>query len=74
MLFHFVFKAVQKIRDFLLQKIYQFRRPMTNYQIPQNALLKFRYSNLNFCVLCLFSLPYNHPVTTVFNSLFLSCS
>ncbi|XP_015774460.1 PREDICTED: vacuolar protein sorting-associated protein 52 homolog isoform X1 [Acropora digitifera] len=38
-------KAVQKIRDFVLQKIYQFRRPMTNYQIPQNALLKFRYFN-----------------------------
>lgn len=38
-------KAVHKIRDYVLQRIYQFRRPMTNYQIPQNALLKFRYFN-----------------------------
>lgn len=37
------FQAVHKIRDYVLQRIYQFRRPMTNYQIPQNALLKFRY-------------------------------
>lgn len=39
------FKALEKIRDFLLQKIYQFRKPMTNYQIPQNAMLKFRFFN-----------------------------
>ncbi|XP_064650085.1 vacuolar protein sorting-associated protein 52 homolog isoform X2 [Lineus longissimus] len=38
-------KAIAKIREFLLQKIYQFRKPMTNYQIPQNALLKFRFFN-----------------------------
>ncbi|XP_029441038.1 vacuolar protein sorting-associated protein 52 homolog [Rhinatrema bivittatum] len=36
-------KAVTKIREFILQKIYSFRKPMTNYQIPQNALLKFRF-------------------------------
>lgn len=36
-------KAVWKIRDFILQKISSFRRPMTNYQIPQTALLKYRY-------------------------------
>uniref|UniRef100_A0A8D0LBZ7 Vacuolar protein sorting-associated protein 52 homolog n=1 Tax=Sphenodon punctatus TaxID=8508 RepID=A0A8D0LBZ7_SPHPU len=36
-------KAVAKIRDFILQKIYSFRKPMTNYQIPQNALLKYRF-------------------------------
>ena len=35
-------KAIAKIREFLLQKIYQFRKPMTNYQVPQNALLKFK--------------------------------
>nr|XP_020670791.1 vacuolar protein sorting-associated protein 52 homolog [Pogona vitticeps] len=35
-------KAVAKIREFILQKIYSFRKPMTNYQIPQNALLKYR--------------------------------
>nr|XP_014432738.1 vacuolar protein sorting-associated protein 52 homolog [Pelodiscus sinensis] len=35
-------KAVTKIREFVLQKIYSFRKPMTNYQIPQNALLKYR--------------------------------
>jgi len=39
----FVFlQAVSKIREFILQKIYSFRKPMTNYQIPQNTLLKFR--------------------------------
>ncbi|XP_030053082.1 vacuolar protein sorting-associated protein 52 homolog [Microcaecilia unicolor] len=36
-------KASNKIREFILQKIYSFRKPMTNYQIPQNALLKFRF-------------------------------
>ncbi|XP_046844098.1 vacuolar protein sorting-associated protein 52 homolog [Xenia sp. Carnegie-2017] len=38
-------KAVQKIRDFILPKIYVFRKPLTNYQIPQTALLKHRYFN-----------------------------
>ncbi|XP_060771388.1 vacuolar protein sorting-associated protein 52 homolog [Neoarius graeffei] len=36
-------KAVSKIREFILQKIYSFRKPMTNYQIPQNTLLKHRF-------------------------------
>ncbi|KAG1696643.1 Vacuolar protein sorting-associated protein 52 [Nymphon striatum] len=36
-------KAITKIREYLLQKIYQFKKPMTNYQIPQNALLKHKY-------------------------------
>ncbi|XP_038598181.1 vacuolar protein sorting-associated protein 52 homolog [Tachyglossus aculeatus] len=36
-------KAVTKIREFVLQKIYSFRKPMTNYQIPQTALLKYRF-------------------------------
>ncbi|XP_067111863.1 vacuolar protein sorting-associated protein 52 homolog [Osmerus mordax] len=36
-------KAVTKIREFILQKIYAFRKPMTNYQIPQNTLLKYRF-------------------------------
>nr|XP_013801019.1 PREDICTED: vacuolar protein sorting-associated protein 52 homolog [Apteryx mantelli mantelli] len=36
-------KAITKIREFVLQKIYSFRKPMTNYQIPQNALLKYRF-------------------------------
>lgn len=36
-------KAVTKIREFVLQKIYSFRKPMTNYQIPQNSLLKYRF-------------------------------
>jgi hypothetical protein len=35
-------KAIEKVREFLLQKIYQFKKPMANYQIPQNAMLKFR--------------------------------
>ncbi|KAI4890344.1 hypothetical protein NFI96_013739, partial [Prochilodus magdalenae] len=42
-------KAVTKIREFILQKIYSFRKPMTNYQIPQNTLLKYRF--LYQCVL-----------------------
>lgn len=33
-------KAMSKIRTFLLEQISKFRKPMTNYQIPQNALLK----------------------------------
>ncbi|KAL0962345.1 hypothetical protein UPYG_G00338890 [Umbra pygmaea] len=36
-------KAVTKIREFILQKVYSFRKPMTNYQIPQNTLLKYRF-------------------------------
>ncbi|XP_014674937.1 PREDICTED: vacuolar protein sorting-associated protein 52 homolog isoform X2 [Priapulus caudatus] len=36
-------KAIAKIREFLLLRIYQFRKPMTNYQVPQNAMLKFRF-------------------------------
>ncbi|ESN95051.1 hypothetical protein HELRODRAFT_102862 [Helobdella robusta] len=36
---------LQKIREFFLQKINQFRKPMTNYHVPQNALLKFRFFN-----------------------------
>ncbi|KAM6288827.1 vacuolar protein sorting-associated protein 52 homolog, partial [Aegotheles albertisi] len=36
-------KAVSKIREFVLQKISSFRKPMTNYQIPQDALLKHRF-------------------------------
>lgn len=37
-------KAVSKVREFLLQKIYQLRRPRTNIQIiQQNVLLRFKY-------------------------------
>ncbi|XP_027766004.1 vacuolar protein sorting-associated protein 52 homolog, partial [Empidonax traillii] len=36
-------KAVTKIREFVLQKIYSFRKPMTNYQIPQDSLLKYKF-------------------------------
>ena len=35
-------KAIFKIREFLLDKINLFKKPMTNYHIPQNTLLKFR--------------------------------
>ncbi|XP_033763726.1 vacuolar protein sorting-associated protein 52 homolog [Pecten maximus] len=38
-------KAIAKIREFLMQKIYSFRKPMSNYTIPQNAMLKFRFFN-----------------------------
>ncbi|CAF0894611.1 unnamed protein product [Adineta ricciae] len=36
-------KAISKIRAFILEKIYQFRRPMANYELPQNALLGNRF-------------------------------
>lgn len=35
-------KAIAKIREFLIQKVFQFRKPMANYQIPQNAMLKYK--------------------------------
>jgi len=35
-------KAVEKIRAYLLEQISRFRKPMTNYQVPQNAMLKFK--------------------------------
>lgn len=36
-------KAMAKIRHYLLEQIYKFRKPMTNYQIPQNAMLKNKF-------------------------------
>lgn len=36
------FQAIAKIREFLLQKINVFKKPMANYQIPQDTMLKFR--------------------------------
>lgn len=36
-------KAVSKIREYCLKKIQSFRKPMTNYQITQNALLKNKF-------------------------------
>ncbi|XP_037080746.1 vacuolar protein sorting-associated protein 52 homolog [Pollicipes pollicipes] len=36
-------KSISKIREYLLQKIYQFRKPMTNFQVPQNAMLKYKF-------------------------------
>ena len=36
-------KSVVKIREFLLDKISLFKKPMTNYHIPQNTLLKYRF-------------------------------
>jgi hypothetical protein len=36
-------KATQKTRDFLLQRIYQLRKPMANYHMIQNQLLNYRY-------------------------------
>lgn len=35
-------KAIAKIREFQLEKINQFKKPMANYHIPQNTLLKFK--------------------------------
>lgn len=36
-------KAMAKIRVYLLEQIYKFRRPMTNYQVPQNAMMKNKF-------------------------------
>uniref|UniRef100_A0A158PB29 Vacuolar protein sorting-associated protein 52 homolog n=1 Tax=Angiostrongylus cantonensis TaxID=6313 RepID=A0A158PB29_ANGCA len=37
------FKAIEKIREWVLTKIYMFRKPLSNYQIPQHQLLKYRF-------------------------------
>ncbi|XP_076353469.1 vacuolar protein sorting 52 isoform X6 [Tachypleus tridentatus] len=37
------FKALSKIREYLLQRIYSFRKPMTNYQVTQDTMLKFKF-------------------------------
>lgn len=36
-------KAVAKVRTYILEQIYKFRKPMANYQMPQNAMLKFKF-------------------------------
>lgn len=36
-------KAMSKIRLYLLEQVYKFRKPMTNYQVPQNTLLKNKF-------------------------------
>lgn len=36
-------KAMSKIRIFLLEQVYKFRKPMTNYQVPQNTMLKYKF-------------------------------
>ena len=36
-------RAICKIREFLIEKINLFKKPMTNYHIPQNTILKFRF-------------------------------
>ena len=35
-------KAIAKIREFLLEKVNQFKKPMANYQVPQNTMVKFK--------------------------------
>ena len=35
-------KAMAKIRTYLLEQIYKFRKPMTNFQVPQNNMLKHK--------------------------------
>ncbi|CAF4758230.1 unnamed protein product [Pieris macdunnoughi] len=36
-------KSIAKIRTYILEQIYKFRKPMANYQIPQNAMLKYKF-------------------------------
>ena len=40
-------KAVAKLREFILQKVYACRKPMSNYQVSQNTLLKYRLESTN---------------------------
>ena len=35
-------RATGKVREYLLSQVYKFRKPVTNYQIPQNGLLKHK--------------------------------
>jgi Vps52 / Sac2 family. len=35
-------KAVTKIRAYLLEQVYKFRKPMANYQVLQNTILKYK--------------------------------
>ena len=39
---NFILQAISKIREYIIQKINSFKKPMSNYQVPQNAMLKFR--------------------------------
>jgi len=57
-------KAVSKIREFVLQRVYQCRKPMSNYQVPQNALLKYRYRLLR-CYLLFGLILFNSQSTLI---------
>lgn len=36
-------KAMAKIRTYLLEQIYKFRKPQANFQVPQNNMLKYKF-------------------------------
>lgn len=36
-------KAMAKIRTYLLDQVYKFRKPLSNYQVPQNNMLKYKF-------------------------------
>jgi hypothetical protein len=36
---HLRIKAVTKVRAFLLEQVFKLRKPMANYQVPQNNML-----------------------------------
>eukprot|EP01136_Pigoraptor_vietnamica_P026923 Opistho-1_new@82539 len=38
-------KATDKVRDFLVSRIHALRKPMANYQVAQQNLIRFRYLN-----------------------------
>ena len=59
-------KAVGKTREFLLQKVFQFRRPMANYQMLQNQLLNYR------CTTSLFITELKNTLF-IFSPLFFPC-
>ncbi len=47
-------KAITKIRAYVLEQISKLRKPMTNYHMPQNALLKHKYVTILICITILF--------------------
>ena len=53
-------QAISKTREFLIHKIYQFRKPMANYQMGQNQLLNYRFGFTMYLCNCL-NISHNYP-------------
>ena len=44
-------QATQKTRDFLLQRVYQLRKPMANYHMLQNQMLNYRLDGVRCLII-----------------------